>query len=63
MKQFMRITIEGPQGCGKTRLAKALSSLFKIAGRKCTVLDESELKEGNLDQVEKILIVTKQTEA
>jgi hypothetical protein len=40
----MRITIEGPQGVGKTRVAQELSFIIRRAGHFCHIVQETDRK-------------------
>jgi thymidylate kinase len=41
-KEMIRITIEGPQGCGKTRIAKIFQEVFSYSGKSSVLIEDGE---------------------
>lgn len=58
---MIRITIEGPQGEGKTLIARDLAQKFTTAGKKVTIYDEGYLVDGFYMRRPDVEIVCKQS--
>lgn len=56
---MMKITITGPQGCGKTQLAEFLQRMIVFFGKKAIVAEEGQ-RIKNQNQYD-VIIRTKQT--
>jgi nucleoside-triphosphatase THEP1 len=57
---MIKITIAGPQGCGKTLIAQAICAMLRVAGKKADVLEEGQ-KRVPYQIAPDVAIYTKQT--
>ena len=53
---MIKVTIEGPQGCGKTTIAEMLCKMFEFCGLKCRITENGKQNSTN----DEVVIRTKQ---